>query len=144
MFHSAPARPGKQPVHGVASIGPVAARVTWKTSLASSGSEICLAAAASSPAEETSAATPAVVGMAVDVEPSPVDTLNREWAPYEVSVERERNVLAFRSPGSDSPLRLDSSDTTELPGHTCGKRIPSVWSADSKSLEAHAITAPCL
>src|SRR2546422_11333027 len=97
MFHSAPVRPGKQSVHGVASIRLDAARVTWKTSLASSGSEIWCAAAASSPAEDTSAATPAVVGIAVDVDPSPVETLNSAWAPYEVSVERERKDVAVRS-----------------------------------------------
>ncbi len=81
MFHSAPARPGKQVAQGVDSIGLAVARVTWKISLASSGSEIWCAAAASWPAEDTSAATPAVVGIAVDVDPSPVGTLNSAWAP---------------------------------------------------------------
>ena len=42
---------------------------------------ICVRAAASSPAEETSAATPAVVGIAAEVEPSPVGTLNSACAP---------------------------------------------------------------
>src|SRR5947209_18389657 len=120
MFHSAPASPGKQVGQGVDSIGLTVARVTWKTSFASSGSEISFAAAASLPADATSAATPAVVGIAVEVEPSPVGTLKSACTPYEVSVERERNVVAFRSPGIDSPLRLDSSETTELPGQTCG------------------------
>src|SRR5947209_1427528 len=120
MFHSAFASPGKQPEHGGDSIRLAVARVTWKTSLASRASEIWCSAAASWPADATSAATPAVVGIAVEVEPSPVETLNSACAPYEVSVERERNVVALTSPGIDSPLRLDSSDTTEFPGHTCG------------------------
>jgi hypothetical protein len=81
MFHSAPASPGKQPGQGVSSIRLVPARVTWKTSLASSGCAIWCAAAASMPADATSAATPAVVGIAVDVDPSPVDTLNSACAP---------------------------------------------------------------
>ena len=81
MFHSAPARPGKQLGQGLDSIGLTVARVTWKTSLASSGSEICLAPAASSPADATSAATPAVVGIPAEVEPSGVGTLKSEWAP---------------------------------------------------------------
>src|SRR5438067_229276 len=62
MFHSAPARPGKQVAQGVDSIGLAVARVTWKISLASSGSEIWCAPAASRPAEDTSAATPAAAG----------------------------------------------------------------------------------
>ena len=81
MFHSAPASPGKQPVQGVASILLVLARVTWKTSLASSGCAICCAAVASTPADATSAATPAVAGIAVEVDPSPVGTLNSACAP---------------------------------------------------------------
>ena len=81
MFHSAPESPGKQVGHGVDWIGLAAARVTWKTSLAFSDPEICPALAASTPAEVTSAATPAVVGIAVEVEPSPVGTENRAWAP---------------------------------------------------------------
>ena len=68
----------------------------------------------------------AVVGIAVDVDPSPVGTLNSACAPYEVSVERERKVVAVRSLGRDAPLRLDWSETIELPGQTCGKRMPSV------------------
>src|SRR4051812_26413627 len=143
MFHSAPASAGKQVGHGVWSIRLAVARVTWNTSLALSGFAICLRAAASIPAECTSAATPAVTGMAADVEPSGVGTEKSACAPYEVSVERERKVLVSASFGADWPIRFDWSATIELPGQTCGKRMPSVWSADSKSFEADASTVPC-
>ena len=75
------ASPGKHVGQGVDSIELEFARVTWKTSLASSGWEICFCAVASSPEEATSAATPAVVGVAAEVEPSPVGTLNSACAP---------------------------------------------------------------
>src|SRR2546429_6517330 len=94
MFHSAPARPGKQVAQGVDSIGLLVARVTWKISLASSGSEIWCAAAASWPAEDTSAASPAVVGFAVGVGPVSGGALGCAWGRSEVWVEWGRLVVA--------------------------------------------------
>ena len=51
-------------------------------------------------------------------------------------------MVAAASLGRAWPIRLLWSETTELPGHTWGKRMPSVWSADSKSLEAQASVTP--
>src|SRR3954451_24382133 len=136
MFHSALPAAGKQVGHGVASIRLAVARVSWRISFELS---CCLVSAA---ADATIAATPAVVGIACDVEPSGVETENSECAPYEVSVERLRNVRVAASLGDDWPMRLDWSATTELPGHTCAKRMPSVWSEDSKSFDAQAMTTP--
>src|SRR5260370_26833683 len=107
MLNSAPGIPGKHPVHGVPLIGDVVERTTCSTSLALSGPFIWCAFAASSPALTTIAATPAVVGVPVEVEPSSLGTLNSECGPYEVSDERERNVVAVRSPGDELPERLD-------------------------------------
>src|SRR2546421_12548640 len=101
MFHSAPARPGKQVAQGVDSIGLAVARVTWKISLASSGSEIWCAPAASRLEEHTSADTPAVCGLAVVMEPFFVGTLWIERAPSVVRVVLLRHVVAVTSSLSD-------------------------------------------
>src|SRR4051812_49096057 len=109
MFQSLPASPAKQVGQGVPSIELEVERVTWKTSPASSGEAISFFAAASAPADVTRAATPAVTGIAAEVDPSGVGTENSACAPYEVSDERERNVVASASFGSDWPERFDWS-----------------------------------
>src|SRR3712207_2698987 len=136
MFHVVPRAPGKQPRHGVSVIGLAVARTTWKTSSALSGRP------ASTPAECTSAATPACSGTDCDVDPFSEATENSACDPYDVTDDRERNVVVSGSLGSDCPSRLVCSATTPLPGQTCAKRMPSVWSEDSKSFDAHAITTP--
>src|SRR5258708_13078043 len=107
MLNSGRGIGGKDPVDGVKLIGDMVERTTCSTSLALSGPFIWCAFAASSPALTTIAATPAVVGVPVEVEPSSLGTLNSECGPYEVSDERERKVVAVRSPGHEVPERFD-------------------------------------
>src|SRR5258708_27132100 len=107
MLNSASGRPGKHPAHGVRLIGDEVDRTTCSTSLALSGLFIWCDAAASRPALTTIAATPAWVGVPVEVEPSSFGTLNSECGPYEVSDERERKVVAVRSLGDEPLERLD-------------------------------------
>ncbi len=79
-------------------------RTTCCTSLAVSGELICPRSTADLPSETTSAATPACVGVPVEVEPSVLGTENRECGPYEVRLDREVYVLLVstttRSTGS--------------------------------------------
>ena len=71
-------------------MGDTVERTTCFTSSALSGRAISSAAAASSPALMTRAATPAWVGVPVEVEPSLLGTLKSACGPNDVSVERLR------------------------------------------------------
>ena len=88
MLKVAPERPGNGSVGS--SMGDTVARTTCFTSSALSGRAISAACAASRPAVITRAATPAWVGVPVEVEPSLSGTLKRLCGPKEVSVERLR------------------------------------------------------
>src|SRR2546422_3869767 len=131
MLKLAPAGPAKQnsPLGQGLVIGVADARTTWRTSLAESGDVIWPRNAAAFPSATTSAATPPLVGVPVEVEPSLFGTEKSECGPYDVSDERERNVLLlstkaqkasllFGAGGQVAPLRVEWSPVSELPGHT--------------------------
>ena len=131
MLKPAPAGPAKQnsPLgHGLV-IGVADARTTWRTSLELNGALIAFRAAAAFPSATTSAATPALVGVPVDVDPSLFGTEKSECGPYDVNEERDRNELLlstnaqkasllFGAGGQVAPLRVEWSPVSELPGHT--------------------------
>ena len=117
MLKVAPGRPGNGSVGS--SIGDTVERTTCFTSSALSGPASLPACTASRPAAMTSAATPAWVGVPVDVEPSLLGTLKSACGPKEVSVERLRYVR-FASTLGDCWPRVDWSPTIEFPGQMCG------------------------
>src|SRR6266566_7674152 len=131
MLNPAPAGPEK---HGSAAghgwlVGLAVARTTCFTSSAFRGSAIWPRPAASLPSETMSAATPACVGVPVDVDPSLLGTENSACGPYDVRLERDRKVLLLSTHGQYGlvvlggrhvvPTRVEWSPVRELPGHTC-------------------------
>src|SRR5579864_8940534 len=132
MFHVAPAGPVK---HGSAAghgwlMGDAVARTTWRTSFAVSGYAISPRWNAAMPSATTSAATPALSGVPVEVEPSVLGTENSACGPYEVRLERDSNVVSLSTHGQNTelllvggvghvvPLRVEWSPLSELPGQT--------------------------